>query len=127
MIRFTFTAISLLLLAPSIVRADSAEEAEAILQQTGVQGGLIVHIGCGDGTLTAALGERDCYIVQGLDGNTEYVATARQHIQSTGRYGRISVSHWVGERFPYADNLVNLLVASGACQVRRLSTLCSRP
>ena len=33
---------------------NSAATARQILDQTGVQGGLIVHLGCGDGHLTAA-------------------------------------------------------------------------
>ena len=98
---------------PSCVHADCAKAAQELFQQTGVRGGLIVHIGCGDPALTAALGERDCYIVQGLDSNAEHVAKARQHIQSTGRYGRISVSHWDGGRLPYADSLVNLDCGGG--------------
>ncbi len=32
-----------------------------ILKATGVKGGLIVHIGCGDGKLTAALRAGDSY------------------------------------------------------------------
>lgn len=31
-------------------------QAGRILAATGIQGGLIVHVGCGDGVLTAALG-----------------------------------------------------------------------
>jgi outer membrane protein assembly factor BamB len=116
MTRFPVIAIAILLWKPSVVQADCAKQAKELLQQTGVRGGLIVHIGCGDGTLTAALGERDCYIVQGLDRNADHVAKARQHIQSTGRYGRVSVSHWDGGRLPYADSLVNLVVASGKYQ-----------
>ena len=119
MIRFTLIAITVLLCTPSVLQADRAKEAQELFQQTGVRGGLIVHIGCGDGTLTATLGERDCYIVQGLHSNAEHVAKARKHIQTTGRYGRISVGHWGGERLPYAEGLVNLVVVSGECQVAR--------
>ncbi|MFZ5830520.1 MAG: hypothetical protein ACOY3P_10545, partial [Planctomycetota bacterium] len=32
-----------------------AEDAAAILAEHGVSGGLVVHVGCGDGRLTAAL------------------------------------------------------------------------
>ncbi len=33
----------------------AADEAGDLLDRAGIQGGLTVHLGCGDGTLTAAL------------------------------------------------------------------------
>ena len=41
--------------------------ARDILDATGVKGGLVVHLGCGDGKLTAALRVNDSYLVHGLD------------------------------------------------------------
>jgi 2-polyprenyl-3-methyl-5-hydroxy-6-metoxy-1,4-benzoquinol methylase len=43
------------------------QKAMWILGATGVKGGLVVHIGCGDGKLTAALHAGDNYLVHGLD------------------------------------------------------------
>ena len=43
------------------------EEARRILDATGIKGGLIVHLGCGDGKLTAALHVNDGCLVHGLD------------------------------------------------------------
>ena len=53
-------------LAPGSGRADEREEAGRILAATGVKGGLVVHLGCGDGKLTAALRASDRYLVHGL-------------------------------------------------------------
>ena len=39
------------------------ETAGEILRATGVEGGLVVHVGCGDGRLTAALHANDSYMV----------------------------------------------------------------
>ena len=44
-------------------------EAKQILAAAGVQSGLIVHLGCGDGRLTAALRAGDAYVVHGLARN----------------------------------------------------------
>ena len=85
--------------------------ARAILEATGVQGGLVVHLGCGDGKLTAALGARDAYVVHGLDADAANVERARGNIRSVGLYGRVSVGRLRGARLPYADNLVTLVVA----------------
>jgi len=98
-------------------RGSAHAEALKILQASGVQGGLVVHLGCGTGELTAALRASDSYAVHGLDGNAENVAKAREHIHQLGLYGPVSVDRFDGEHLPYADNLVNLLVASGECQV----------
>jgi outer membrane protein assembly factor BamB len=97
------------LLFPGALPAEPS--AEAILQATGVQGGLIVHLGCGDGRLTAALGAGESYLVQGLDADAEKVARARGHIRSLGLYGKVCVDRFSGARLPYVDNLVNLVVA----------------
>jgi len=95
-----------------ISAAAAAEDpAGRFVESAGIQGGLIVHLGCGDGQLTAALGEDDAYLVHGLDADPADVEKARRHVRSTGRYGRVSVSTLRGDRLPYVDNLVNLLVA----------------
>ena len=93
------------------------DSARQILAATGFTGGLIVHLGCGDGRLTAALGANDSCLVQGLDANPEKVQRARQYIRSLGTYGSVSVDRFDGKRLPYADNLVNLIVAEDLGQV----------
>ncbi|KPK45326.1 MAG: hypothetical protein AMK72_11170, partial [Planctomycetes bacterium SM23_25] len=100
-------------------------DARQILEATGVQGGLVVHLGCGDGKLTAALRSNDRYLVHGLARDAANLPTAREHIRHLGLYGEVSVEHWTGERLPYADNLVNLLVSqdlgkTGMDEVRRV-------
>jgi outer membrane protein assembly factor BamB len=88
-----------------------AQQAERLLETTGVQGGLIVHVGCGDGRLTAALGANEACLVVGLDVAEANVKRAREHVQSQRRYGRVSIQRWDGQRLPFIDNLVNLVVA----------------
>jgi outer membrane protein assembly factor BamB len=99
------------------VTALAADDATQILQSAGIKGGLVVHLGCGDGKLTAALRANDSYLVHGLDGDAKNVAAARQHIQSLGLYGAASVEQFDGKRLPYADNLVNLIVVSNQYSV----------
>ena len=54
---------------------DEMEQAAEILKATGVQRGLIIHINCGDGKLTAALGAKDGCLVNGLEKNPQTQAT----------------------------------------------------
>ncbi|KPK48168.1 MAG: hypothetical protein AMK72_07390, partial [Planctomycetes bacterium SM23_25] len=96
---------------PGAAAADANALARQILTATGVKGGLIVHVACGDGRLTAALRASDRFVVHGLDTDAANVEKARTHLQSLGLHGQASVEHWAGDRLPYADNLVNLLVA----------------
>ncbi len=98
----------LVLAACSLLPA--AETAQAILTDAGVQGGLVVHLGCSDGQLTAALHADDRYLVHGLDTSPKNVEVARQHIDSRGLYGQVSVELLQASELPHSDNLVNLLV-----------------
>jgi outer membrane protein assembly factor BamB len=87
------------------------ETANTILEMAGIQGGLIVHINCGDGTLTQALRINDRYIVHGLDLSQDNVQKSRQYIVSQGNYGPISVDRLNGDRLPYKDNMANVIVS----------------
>ncbi|MDP6636520.1 MAG: PQQ-binding-like beta-propeller repeat protein [Phycisphaerae bacterium] len=90
------------------VRAESAAE---ILKQSGLTGGLIVHVGCRDGKLTAALGARDGYIVQGLDSSSDNVDKARKLLSDKKLGGRVTARKFDGKTLPYRNNTVNLVVA----------------
>ena len=94
------------------------QSASQILTASGVNGGLIVHIGCSDGKLTAALRAGDNYTVQGLDSDMRNVETARKHIQSLGLYGPVSVIRWTDNHLPYVDNLVTLLVSGNPGRIQ---------
>ncbi|NOX54264.1 MAG: PQQ-binding-like beta-propeller repeat protein [Planctomycetes bacterium] len=116
-----------LILALSFLATASAEtqkteksaggRAKQILEATGTQGGFIVHLGCGDGRLTAALRADQRFTVHGLDADAAHVAAARQHIRSLNLYGPVSVEQFDGSRLPYTDNLIDLVVVSDPEQV----------
>ena len=84
---------------------------------------MIVHLGCGDGKLTAALHTSDRFLVHGLDSNIDNVDAARNHIRSLGKYGRVFVEHHTGDRLPYIDNSVNLIVADTLGEVPQAEIL----
>jgi len=97
--------------------SDDSITAEAIYEATGIQGGLVVHLGCGDGKLTAALRANDRYLVQGLDADADCVAETRELLQAKGLYGPVSADCFDGQHLPYVQDMVNLIVASGECRV----------
>ena len=88
-------------------------EADSVLPETGVKGGLVVVLGCGDTDLLCRFRANERYIVHGLDRDPAVVARARRRIRSEGLYGSVSVMQWRGSSLPYAGNLVNLLVVVG--------------
>jgi len=105
-------------MAPGASGAETpAAEAKRIIEAAGMTGGLIVHVGCGDGKLTAALGAGDNILVHGLDTSARNVAAAREHIRSLGAYGKVSVERLTSARLPYADNIVNLVVSENLGEV----------
>lgn len=88
-----------------------AESGREIIDASGIKGGLVVHLGCGDGKLTAELRINDSYIVQALDTDVKQMDKARKNIQSLGIYGNVSADTFDGVHLPYIDNIVNLVVA----------------
>ncbi|SVC91538.1 uncharacterized protein METZ01_LOCUS344392, partial [marine metagenome] len=93
-----------LFLCPSAF-ADSAAD---IIKATGVKGGFIVHLGCGDGELTTALRVNKGYLVHGLG---QDVTRARAAIRKADLYGPVSADRLAGSKLPYIDGSVNLLVS----------------
>ena len=103
--------------APGATGAEgTAGQAKAILDASGVAGGLVVHLGPGDGRFTAKLRTNDRLVVHGLYRRRQQTDEARRYLRQLGqhnRYGAVSVQHWDRKHLPYADNLVNLVVAEG--------------
>lgn len=79
---------AVLVLHRAEVIAGPAAEAGQIIEATGVKGGLIVHVGCGDGRLTVAMRVNDSCLVHGLDADDGNIRKARDHIRSLGLYPR---------------------------------------
>jgi outer membrane protein assembly factor BamB len=97
--------------SPSATASAEDDLARQLLGASGIEGGVIVHAGCGDAKLTEALQAGDQYMVHGLCTDADTIASARERLIETGRYGTLSLDTWDGRRLPYIDGFVNLLVA----------------
>ena len=97
----TITLISLVFCFSPLAFGQSEMQAKQILEATGIKGGLIVHIGCGEGKLTAALRNNERYIVHGLDTDTGNVQRSRKNVDSLGIYGPVSFDVFSGRKLPY--------------------------
>ncbi|MHC4439850.1 MAG: class I SAM-dependent methyltransferase, partial [Planctomycetota bacterium] len=97
--------------------SNRGQDARDTVEITCIKGGIIVHVGCGDGEFTASLRINDRYIVQGLDTDAANVQKARQHIKSIGIYGKVPAETFDGKHLPYADNLINLLLIEDSVNI----------
>ena len=88
--------------------------AKRLLDDAALPGGLCVHLGGSDGVFTAALSGGGRFIVHALHADPAAVAGVRRNLQSRGVYGPVWIEPVTGSRFPYAENLVNLMVIDGA-------------
>jgi outer membrane protein assembly factor BamB len=103
----------------------SVGDLAGVVAQSGVKGGLVVCIGCGDGREMVSQPLDGGFLVHGLDTNSSLVCRARQRIDADGLHGSVSADTFDGERLPYVDNLVNLVAVSSrfdvpAAEVRRV-------
>jgi len=110
-------AFGLLAALPS---AATAQEGKAILNASGVKGGLVVVIGSARVELSAELRPNDSYLVRALDSDTARVSAVRAHLLKKGLYGPIAAARLTGSQLPYVDSLVNLIVvASDTSKISR--------
>jgi len=90
--------------------ASTVTFANEFLDEAGVQGGLIVHVGRADGSMLADLGAGQGRLVHALTRDPAQVEEARSYLLSKNLYGKVSVEGFYGDTLPYAENLVNLLI-----------------
>src|SRR5262245_54233147 len=76
--------------------------------------GVCVLVGAGDGTLAARAAEGGRRLVHVLESDEAKVRAARALLESRKLSGIASVELWSGSSLPYAENMVNVLIATTA-------------
>ncbi len=100
------------------VSAESAEVKE-LLAASGARSGLCVVLGASDGEFLVSLAREGRLLVHSVDTDAEVVSKARAYIARQNAYGHVSVEHISGlANLPYADQLVNLVIADGFAALR---------
>ncbi len=74
-------------------------------------GGLLVHVGCGSGERLIEMASKGPWLAHGLEKDEARVEAGRKLIRARGMAGIVSLETWIGKDLPYADNLVNVLLA----------------
>ena len=79
-----------LALLPNIIIAEPIATPQTVADSR-IQGGLLVHLGCGNGSATAALRINERYIVHGLDSDAAAIEAAHKEIARRKLEGAVSV------------------------------------
>jgi len=107
------------LLALSLMATRCLQAQDGLPNGFDADGGIIVHLGCGEAQRTMALRVNERCLVHGLDRDPARIATARRCLREKGIQGEVSVMQWDAKRLPYADNLINRIVVEEGYGVPR--------
>jgi len=113
---FLFVAGNFLPAAIALGVSDATHPAAQTVTD-GYDGGIVVHVGCGDGGNTLKLRQADKWIVRGLDRDPNKVSAARKRIVDAGCYGPVSVDMWRGDALPFVDNSIDVILLDNGEQV----------
>ena len=95
----------------ALIASSSKAEISRILQESGIKGGFVAHVGSKDGSATNELRPNESFQVQALVTDASELDAVRKEIRkAAGSYGPIAADFWKGGQLPYIDNLVNLLL-----------------
>jgi outer membrane protein assembly factor BamB len=103
--------ISFVLVVVLTVSVLGADERVAIIEKSGIEHGVVVHVGPTDIGLVKAFAGRDNILFHGLTTDPVVLKEMRASITQAKATNRAHMMSVIGyKRLPYADNLINLLV-----------------
>ena len=95
-------------------RAGSADSPQAILDATGIKGGLCLVLGAKDAALATALAEKSALYVQTLQPDARLAAAWGQSVANSANRENLSVRSAAFDPAHYDSNLLNLIVVEDA-------------
>jgi hypothetical protein len=102
---------------------DSTKRLKTLFHQPGFHGGLIVHLGCDETRLTAALAHNGNFVVQGLENDPEQIRKAQDDLHSNNFYGTVTIKEFRDTQLLYIDNLINLLIVEDSFGIAKSEKL----
>jgi len=93
--------------------AEAMDAAARLVRESGRSGGISVVVGARNADLALALAKQGRFTVHGLVAGSDLCKKVREVMRTGGAYGTVSAHVLEGDRLPYADNLVNLVVVVG--------------
>jgi len=67
-----------------------AQPLPELIERTGVPGGVILHVGCGDGRVTASLSSSGRFLVRGLNRDAAAIQSASRHVHDLAHVCQLS-------------------------------------
>lgn len=110
----------ILVLCSSVLPAETFHD---LLQDETLRPGLCVVVGCGNAEALVDSQLNGKYVVQGVCADKNKAGAIREELVAKGVYGKISVTQVVGNRLPYVDNLVNVIVVVNQGKISREETM----
>jgi len=89
-----------------------AQTLDDITEASGIHGGFVVQVGTDEPELPFLLAKKENFQIQVVDTRTDRMAELQERLKKQSLYGRVTATIVSGKRLPYADNLVNLIVAT---------------
>ena len=118
-LQLTLLACGVFAASYSPLAAAAPTKAADVIRESGIQGGLVIHLGCGEGELTGNLRINSRFQVHGLDRDATSIDSARKHLLKRGVYGHVTASRLAGSELPLVDGLANLLIVDDAQGIPR--------
>ena len=91
--------------------SDSESFADLIVKSSGFSGGICVVIGDKDASLALSIGRHGPFVVQTLYTDKSTLNEARNAINSSDIYGKVSADVFSPDHLPYVENLIDILIA----------------
>jgi len=102
------------LLLRAVAFADTTLTLADVVRAVNQSAGICLHVGAGDGKLSAEFTKSGKIIVHGLERDAAKVRSARERLTKQGIYGQVAIESWAAKSLPYADDLANVLVLQNA-------------
>lgn len=99
----------------------AAPTADEIVSASGFTGGMVAVVGAPDAALAMDFVRRGKFVVHCLARDAASRDRLRREIREAGMAGAISADIFGGERLPYADNLINIVVDRAGIAKEELS------
>ncbi len=118
--RFKFTR--LIVAIAFVVAAGNcfAQSAREFVDAAEFKGGVVVHVGCGDGAVAAEIHRLvPNSLVHGLGMTADDLEGSRSKLFDKATDGKVTFGRWDGETIPFVADFINLLVISDGQTVSR--------
>jgi len=112
-------ALGVCIAAAAMAAEGPGKVASEMVRLSGSRGGICAVVGSPDAEVPVALSKQGRFLVHCLARTSSRCDQLRKAVRARGVYGTVSASTFDGRRLPYADNLINIIVAADYPALRK--------